>query len=286
MNSLGSFLLSSINKAGQRMPGSWRRRIADFPGILRVFEWLSRDQVRFVTTPEGFALAFNPLLHANLVAGGDLAAYEPGLRSAIARLAQPGMIAYDIGANVGVFSWLFWSLVREKGAVYAFEPEPNNISCFEKTLARNGPVNVILCPQAVGSTPGRARFDRRGGAFSGRLVDEGSDYVPTHNITEVETTSMDALVLEQGLRPPDIVKIDVEGNEGLVLDGMAEVMRRFHPIILCEVHAHLGDPAEQVFERLVRNGYVITGLDGARIDVAGGAGLGFRGHVIAVTPKS
>jgi FkbM family methyltransferase len=276
-------LLSWLNRAGQRMPRSWLRRIADFPGMLRLFTALSRDQIGFVTTPEGFSLALNPLLHANLLAGGGLAGYEPDLQRAIREYARPGMAAYDIGANVGVFSLLFWSCVRgDGGCVYAFEPEPNNTACFERTLARDRSLGIVLSRQAVGAAPGVGRFDRRGGAFSGRLVGDGGAYAPTGNIAQVETTSVDALVLEHGCRAPDIVKIDVEGNEGLVLDGMAEVMRRFHPVILCEIHTHLGDSGERVLERLFRHDYRVMLLDGTSLR-PGDPGLGdVRGHVIAV----
>ncbi len=283
MSNLGNTLLAGINEVGRRFPKAWLRRIADFPGVLRLFELMSSNQNRFVTTPEGFSLAINPLLHSNLLASDGLAGYEPDLRRVIMRLTRPGMVAYDIGANVGVFSFLFWSIVRQgDGLVYAFEPEPNNIACFEQTLAKNSCPGVKLFKQAVGRIPGREQFDRRGGAFSGRLVGQSASYVPTHNISLVETTSIDALVLEQGYRPPDIVKIDVEGNEGLVLEGMMRVMQQFHPVILCEIHAHLGDAGERVLKLLSMNGYGISDLHGAGVDVADDKDQRVPSYIIAV----
>lgn len=283
MSNLGNLLLAFVNEIGRRIPKAMQRRIADFPGVLAMFDLLSRNQTRFVTTPEGLSFAINPLLHSNLLASGGLAGYEPDLRRAIIELTRPGMVAYDVGANVGVFSFLFWSIVRPgSGTVYAFEPEPNNIVCFEKTLAANDCSGVILCKQAVGRAPGMERFDRRGGAFSGRLVGQAASYVPTHNIAFVETTTIDTLVLERGFRPPDIVKIDVEGNEGLVLEGMVNVLQKFHPIILCEIHTHLGDAGEQVLDLLSKHGYSISGLDGTRIERASCSGQRIPSHVIAV----
>ena len=275
LNDMPNLLLASINEVG--------RRIADFPGVLRLFELLSRNQTADVTTPEGFTLVINPLLHSNLLASGNLAGYEPDLRRAIIKWARPGMTVYDIGANVGVFSFLFWSIVRQgDGIVYAFEPERNNIECFEKALAKNSCPGVKLCKLAVGRAAGMEQFDRRGGAFSGRLVGQTANYTPTLNIALIETTSIDTLVLEQGYRPPDIVKLEVEGNEGLVLEGMAKVMQQFHPIILCEIHTHLGDAGEQVLQRLSMNGYAIADLHGVEVDVAGVAGRNIPGYIVAI----
>ena len=285
MSNLGNTLLACINEVGRRTPKAIQRRIADFPGVLAIFDLLSRNQTKFVLTEEGFSLAINPLLHSNLLASGDLAGYEPELRRKILEVTRPGMVVYDIGANVGVFSFLFFSLVRRgAGVVYAFEPEPNNIACFERTLAKSGTPGVILCKQAVGRAPGTERFDRRGGAFSGRLVGPAESYAPTKNIALVETTSVDTLVLERGFRPPDIVKIDVEGNEGLVLEGMAKVLDQYHPMILCEVHTHLGDAGDLVLKILSSHGYSIAGLDGTPIDAASCSATNIPGYIVAVRP--
>ena len=227
---------------------------------------LSRGRMEYALTAEGFTLAYNPLLHANLLATGSLAGYEPVLQETIRHWTKPGMIAYDIGANVGVFSLLFYAMARPgNGRVFAFEPEPNNIACFERTLARNDCPGIILCRQAVSDAPGTAAFDRRGGAFSGRLVGRTQGYSATLNIAQVETISVDVCVFERGLPPPDIIKIDVEGNEGLVLEGMRGVLEKYHPIIICELHTHLGDDGARIREVLLQYGYEISALDACHI---------------------
>jgi len=66
-------------------------------------------------------------MHSNLIHSKNLLSYEPKIRKAIQKFTKPGMIAYDIGANVGVFSFLFASIVNKEGHVYAFEPEKTGI---------------------------------------------------------------------------------------------------------------------------------------------------------------
>ena len=273
MDSFIATLLTYLNKLGRNLPYGLRRRITDFPGVLTMFSALTRSRMEFAPTPEGYTLAFNPLLHSNMLTSGSFAAYEPQLQAAIRRYTGTGMIAYDIGANVGLFSLLFYSIVRQgDGMVYAFEPEPNNIACLERTLAANECPGIKLCRQAVSNTTGAAPFDRRGGAFSGRLVGAIHNYTPTRNIATVETTSVDACVFERGFHPPGIVKIDVEGNEGLVLEGMQGVMEKFHPIVICEIHTHLGDNGQRILDLLSQHDYDVSKLD--------------SGHTLAVAKTS
>ncbi|MRS02975.1 FkbM family methyltransferase [bacterium] len=262
MNSLRRILLTSINRFGQAIPKSLQRRIADFPGILKVFEKLSNSDLMEIPTPEGCSLVMNPLLHYSLVRSGGLSDYEPDMRKTILKFTRPGMVAYDIGANVGVFSFLFASIVGEDGMVYSFEPEENNYTCFEKSLEKHNKKNIVLDKRAVGRTKSTERFDRRGGAFSGRLIGNGL-YDTTDNIKIVETVSIDYVVNEERYRVPDILKIDVEGNEGMVLEGMRNILETCHPIIICELHTHLGESTDQVTNLLTSYGYTISNIKDA-----------------------
>lgn len=269
MLSLRRTLLTAANRLGHVLPKGLQRRIADFPGVLRLMERLSRSEFQQVTTPEGAPLLINPLFHAYLAAHG-LTDYEPDMRAAITRLAQPGMVAYDIGANVGIFSLLFASLVGPRGQVYAFEPEKNNYLCLRKTLELNPTLPIVLDKRAVGRAPGTEKFDRRGGAFSGRLLTE-TQHQATDNVETIETVSVDHLIAHEGYRPPDILKIDVEGNERLVLEGMATLLSQSSPTIICELHTHLGDPSERVIELLEGYGYKLTDIHGGPVSLEGAA---------------
>jgi FkbM family methyltransferase len=284
MNSLRKVLLSFINQIGQSIPKQLQRIIADFPGVLKCFEKLSCGELVDIPTPEGYRLVINPLFHSNLIRSGDLRNYEPEIRKAIMEFTKEGMAAYDIGANVGIFSFLFASIVGDNGIVYAFEPEENNYTCFEQSLRINNNKNVILDKRAVGESKNTEKFDRRGGAFSGRLIGSAS-YNTTHNIKEVETVSIDYVVYEEGYRIPDILKIDVEGNEGMVLAGMKNVLESHSPIVICELHTHLGESTDQVTDILYPPGYTISNVNDTlnNIDSTKAASNGPTGrHIVAV----
>jgi FkbM family methyltransferase len=279
-------LLQLINFLGGLLPKRLQRLIADFPGVLYLLQRLGRNAHEVLTTPEGFQLDLNPLFHSNLISKGSLEGYEPEMRRAIQLATKPGQCAYDVGANVGVFSYLFASLVGSTGRVYAFEPEPNNFNCLARSVELNATDNVILDTRALGAVNRTELFDRRGGAFSGRLVGADSSHKPTKNLIKVETTSIDSLIAQENYTAPDVIKIDVEGNEKLVLEGMDETLRRNKPIIICELHGHLGDAVEDVFDLLKSYKYdifsisdfIVSGQDAIPL-----ASLGGVRHIVAVS---
>ncbi len=252
-----------INKmAHSFIPHGVLRAVADFPGVLR-FNELTFGRVQVgVTTPEGQTIKMNPLFHGHLSSTEKLLNYEPEVRKTMVKLVKPGMTAYDIGANIGVFTFLMSSLVGNSGKVYAFEPEINNYRHLSDSVKANKAGNIVALQIAAGESSKESSFDRRGGSFSGRIIDSDTKYKVTRNIASVTTKSVDDIVADGIAKPPDFIKIDVEGYEGKVLLGMKNVLMNFSPIILCEVHAHLSDPAVVVHEALSSAGYSIYELEG------------------------
>jgi len=284
MISLRKILITCINRIGQSVPRRFQRRVADFPGVLKFFEKLSTGEEVGITTPEGCNLIINPLFHSNLISTRDLRDYEPDIRKLIQKFTKPGMVAYDIGANVGVFTFLFSSIVGEDGLVYSFEPEENNFTCLQKSIEKNNMKNIVLDKRAISKTNSTEKFDRRGGAFSGRLIGNGL-YHTTGNIKTVETVSIDYVVNDEGYRVPDILKIDIEGNEGMVLEGMKNIMATHSPIVICELHTHLGESKDQVINILSCYGYTISNVrDVLTINSTGetASNKPFERHVIAI----
>jgi FkbM family methyltransferase len=252
------YMINTI--ARSLLSSKMRRLIADFPGVLRFNEHvLGKLQVN-VLTPEGMILKLNPLFHGHLATTQRILAYEPEVREIMLRILKPGMVVYDIGANIGVFSLLMSHLVHDNGKVYAIEPEINNYKHLIASIKENKIINIIAMQMAIGQAQGMSPFDRRGGSFSGRIIDIETKYRITRNIIEVPTVSLDDLVLQNIAEPPDFIKIDVEGYEGKVILGMKKVVFSHAPVILCELHTHLGDPSEIIYETLRSADYSIYEL--------------------------
>jgi FkbM family methyltransferase len=147
-------------------------------------------------------------------------------------LIQPRVI-YDIGAHVG-FASLFLSAHYPGARLYGFEPLPANHEICSLNY-RNLP-EARCFPWAVGAVSGNTAFEFEASDLrGGRLADSAPTPVASLGRVTVPTFSIADLITRQGLEPPDILKIDVEGAELDVLKGAADHVRQVKAIFI-ETH--------------------------------------------------
>lgn len=155
---------------------------------------------------------------------------------------KAGGLFVDVGANIGVHSIYALSSGAFDGAL-AIEPEPNNFSLLERNIRLNGLEQRIAAIQAAASTcSGQLqlmRHRRNHGAHSveGTFVKHASDSV------SIAALSLDDILARQSISAVDValVKIDVEGHELAVLEGMHKVRQASVPIMI-ELTAYRDDP--------------------------------------------
>ena len=153
--------------------------------------------------------------------------YEYEKQKLISREVRLGSIFWDVGANVGFYSLLASKLVGS-GKVFAFEPAPKNLSYLSKHLALNRVTNVEVLAMAVSDKNGSSSFEIEETGFMGHLSSGGG-------IT-VSTATLDSLVDEGKILPPDYVKMDIEGAELLALRGASRTFQRFQPVLFLATH--------------------------------------------------
>lgn len=179
----------------------------------------------------GAGLRFDPASSNSAYASG---ANELPVQQVMARHLSAGATFYDVGANVGFLSVIAARLVGPSGLVYAFEPVPDNAMAIRRNATANAFQNVRVIEKALANRVGTA--DLALAAYSGGAVLADVASPPDRSGTiRVELTSVDALIEHEGLRPPTFVKIDVEGAEVVVLEGMEQTALRYRPTILYEL---------------------------------------------------
>jgi len=148
---------------------------------------------------------------------------------------HPGMIFYDIGANIGFFSLLAARLVGKEGRVVAFEADPEIAARLREHAARNEFGWITVEEKAVWSEPRTVFFARTDPTTSpdrglGHVVPAG-----TADTIEVTAISLDNYTETQPL--PDFLKCDVEGAEVAVFRGASRLLKEKRPGIICEMHS-------------------------------------------------
>jgi FkbM family methyltransferase len=167
--------------------------------------------------------------------GYALGTTEPAVQAFLAEHLRPGDIFYDIGANVGFFSILGARLVTERGHVYAFEPLPANAEALRCNVALNGLGQVRIIEAAVADVTGTAELCVGSSPLDAHLPRSPAKRTEQPTIA-VDVVSIDHLANDRQVLAPSLVKIDAEGAETKVLQGMAGVLETHRPIVLCEIH--------------------------------------------------
>jgi FkbM family methyltransferase len=153
---------------------------------------------------------------------------EAGTVRFIRSEVRPGDVFYDIGANIGLYTLVSGRRVGDGGMVYAFEPHAANVMNLLRNVAENGLNDrVRVVSAALNDSTGFFPFDYRSaepGSALSRLESDGGtgeEFAPVFSELKY-ATSVDALIADGAIRPAALVKIDVDGNEPLVLRGMRE----------------------------------------------------------------
>jgi FkbM family methyltransferase len=151
--------------------------------------------------------------------------------------------------------------VGATGRVVAVEANPENARLIAHTIESNGIANVELVPVALAAGRGYVSFGTHVGSNGGFLPD-GASTTGSGRGTIVPTMALDDLDLER----VSVVKIDVEGAEGIVIDGATRTVERHRPAFVMEFSQEMTtrvsarSPHEHL-ARFVDWGYSIAVID-------------------------
>lgn len=134
---------------------------------------------------------------------------------------RPGEVVFDIGAFLGIYAMLEARWAGERGRVIAFEPSPFSFSVLARHLAMNGlgPNRVDARQAAVGASAGRQTLV----AFDDEPYRNHLAFDAASGRASVDVLTVDAVCRELG-RPPDWIRMDVQGLEFDVLEGARETI--------------------------------------------------------------
>ena len=248
-------------RAARHVPERVKQMIARAsarPGLTRRLVALANGDLRHkdLTIETGVAagLRFNS---ADSVCGYALGMAEPDVQEALARVLSPGMVVYDIGANIGFFTVIAARLVGPHGRVLAFDPLPENVRWLRHNIALNGFEHVDVIEAAVGAEERTARLAEAEAGVWARISETGEHRVPMMRL--------DDRIVDGSLPAPDVVKIDIEGYEVQALDGMGATLADHRPVVIVELH----DTLAPVCAALRAAGYGITRIDPHEPDIHG-----------------
>jgi len=154
--------------------------------------------------------------------------YEPQISALFDLLVPDKGVFYDVGSNWGWFSMLLASRPGFQGTIHTFEPFPSTYQDLTSVVEQGGVGNVVHCHNI-------AMMEQTGTA---------SMYLPDHIHSGCATVTSETRLGGVSIKtstldlfsgpPPDVMKVDVEGNELSVFKGGSELIRKAKPTIVFE----------------------------------------------------
>ncbi len=206
-----------------------------------------------------------------------LGAFERPVRNAYRRLVRPGMVALDVGANIGAHTLPLAKLVGKEGLVVAFEPAAWAFDKLRANIAANPELSgrikihqtMLLCSEDAVVPP---------------VIDASWPITPSEEVradlrSAGKSTkgavgmTLDRYMESTGPGRVDFIKLDVDGYESDVLRGAQVTIERFRPVIVIEVSPYIarerGNDIQDALSGLEKGRYRLFDLRGRKpLDVA------------------
>ncbi len=207
-----------------------------------------------------FAGSFPDSVHSFLYFFG---VWEPAVTAIYRAALRPGDVVVDIGANVGTHALLAASLVGPHGRVHAIEASPWIHARLLRNIAANGHTQVITHNMAATDVPGEVTVFLHDGSNLGgtTIVASEAERLGAREEATVQGLPLAGIVPLSELRAARLIKIDVEGAEWLVVQGMQEILPllRADCEILMEINPsalrHFGGSVEALLAIFAQAGF-------------------------------
>jgi FkbM family methyltransferase len=218
-------------------------------GIRRIAELLSRRRVFRRRLPAQFGGAqffVSPECGLRYLRA-DIEQVDPHLLGLARELVRPGAVVWDVGANLGLFSFASSGLAGASGQIFAVEPDTYLIGLLRRSARLKNdhaaPVTVIPC--AVTESFSLATFNiaeraRASNFLAGHGASQAGGVRETQRVL---TVNLDWLATQIPL--PSVIKIDAEGADLRVLRGAEGLLREKKPALIFEAYEEIATEATE-----------------------------------------
>ncbi|MFH1866951.1 MAG: FkbM family methyltransferase [Patescibacteria group bacterium] len=191
----------------------WLRCIINFCLLKIIPSTIKLERVSIVINKK------DPVISGALMFG----VYEPLESKLFKKSVKIGQTVIDIGANIGYYTALAAQEVGNAGKVIAFEPEPDNFFCLKKTIKLNGFTNVECQQLAISDQSSSGNLylspDNMGDQ---QIYDNGNK----RTTIPIKLTSLDFFLKDYPRTEINVIKMDIQGSEGLALKGMFNTLQQ------------------------------------------------------------
>jgi FkbM family methyltransferase len=242
----------------------------------RMYDWLGRlahpvPEFQWRRNRWGDELNLSPHYHIdrNILIFGT---YDADLHEAIETLVQPGMVCFDVGANLGEVALHMARRAGPAGEVHAFEPAPPIYERLRLHVERNRLQGVVHAhPMALSDRTGPCTIAFPAAAQDNQGLGSIVNLGPKSGAARATASAMtlDDFVVNHGLTRLDLMKVDIQGGEPALLRGGRRTLTELGPDLLMEISPEdlraAGSDSRELCRMVEEYGYRIHHLAGGRV---------------------
>lgn len=159
--------------------------------------------------------------------------FEPGMTRLFDVLTKEDHCVLDIGANIGCTAIFFGEKAKQ---VYCFEPSPSTFTFLEANVSNAGHNNVTCVNVGLGKLELESELTFAPNNRSGGFVSNQIQASAGHVVEKIKIIRGDDFIRANDIPKIDFIKIDVEGFEMDVIEGMRSSIEKFQPVVALELN--------------------------------------------------
>jgi FkbM family methyltransferase len=195
-----------------------------------------KNRTYIMQTKHGAKLIIDPInLDIYAAIFNSSGEWEPHVAQTCRRLLRKDDVFFDVGANCGCISLDTRASMKEHITMCLFEPQPSLASSLRRSIAVNCFDNIRVFDFLLGNYDGTAELYLTSHAIHASMIPREK----TFDKILLPIWRMDSLIANGTCPPPDIIKIDTEGAELQIMQGMSITLGKFSPSLLFEADSNM-----------------------------------------------
>ena len=159
--------------------------------------------------------------------------FEPDMVRLFSLLVGSDDVVFDVGANIGCTSILFSQLASK---VYSFEPSPSTFQYLEMNVNHANAKNINMFNVGLGNGAGKFTLTFASNNRAGGFVSDKMQASSGHQVEDIIIEIGDDFISKNSIAKLDFIKIDVEGFELNVINGLRSTIMKFEPVVVLELN--------------------------------------------------
>ncbi len=198
--------------------------------------------------------------------------WEPHITNILKDVLKEGMTMIDVGANIGAHTLISSKIVGENGKVYAFEPCKINHDILVQNCMINRCSNTTIFKLGCSDKSTNMFIESKWNTTNkeenyGCVVlqqsptGDNDEEINIVSLDEIFTSEFNTKDFEDKNKRIDLIKIDAEGMEDRVLLGFKNLIQKYKPLMIVEIHQGELKDVKQIIENMNYELKQIGGID-------------------------